>query len=115
NMAGGWSLLIDSIEPSCCIYSGSANLAIGAQASPNTVVIGNSLTKKITVTNLGPATATGVVVTNPLPPGASFVSATSSQGSSSLIGSAVVCNFGTLANAATASVEIVMLPGLTGV
>ena len=34
NMAGGWTLAIDSIEPSCCVDSGSANLAIEVQASP---------------------------------------------------------------------------------
>ena len=64
--------------------------------------------------NSGPATATGVVVTNPLPAGATFVSATASQGTCINIGSAYLCNLGTLTNSAAATVEIVMIPGLTG-
>src|SRR6185369_8932775 len=114
NMAGGWSLVIDSIEPACCVDSGSANLAVGIQASPDPVVVGNFLTNTITVMNLGPATATGVVVTNPLPSGASFVSATSSQGSCVLIGNTYVCTLGTLTNSAAATVDIALIPGLTG-
>jgi uncharacterized repeat protein (TIGR01451 family) len=115
NMAGGWTLAIDSIEPSCCIDTGSANLTLGSQSSPNPVVVGNAATNTITVANLGPATATGVIVTNPLPPGATFLSAIASQGTCTNIGSAYVCNLGTLTNTASASVQIALLPGLTGV
>ena len=43
------------------------------------------------VSNTGPGTSTAVVLTNPLPFGATFVSATSSQGTVTNLGSEVVC------------------------
>ncbi|HEY3760509.1 MAG TPA: tandem-95 repeat protein [Verrucomicrobiae bacterium] len=52
----------------------SADLAIGKTGAP-TVVATSNLSYTISVTNLGPSTASGVVVTDALPVGASFGSA----------------------------------------
>jgi uncharacterized repeat protein (TIGR01451 family) len=52
-----------------------SNLTIVKTATPNSVVAGTALSYQITVSNpLGPSTATNVTLTDPLPPGETFVS-----------------------------------------
>ena len=58
----------------------SADLAIKKTAEPLEVTIGENVVFTLTVTNLGPNAATGVVVNDLLPAGLSFVSATPSKG-----------------------------------
>ena len=55
-------------------------MALTATATPNPVLSSSNLTIVLTVTNLGPWPAAGIVLTNPLPPNVDFVSATASQG-----------------------------------
>ena len=43
--------------------------------SPDPLLLGNYLTYTITVSNSGPATATGLVVVDTLPPAVNFISA----------------------------------------
>jgi uncharacterized repeat protein (TIGR01451 family) len=68
-----------------------------------TVAAGDEITYALAVTNDGDSTATGVVVTDDLPNGVSFVSA--SQGCSEA-GGTVTCAIGDLAAGETADVEI---------
>jgi uncharacterized repeat protein (TIGR01451 family) len=56
-----------------------ADLALGLVDSPDPVATGYNLTYTLTVTNLGPATAPGVMVIDTLPPTVSFVSASPSD------------------------------------
>ena len=56
------------------------DLQVSKVDSPDPVIAGNQLTYTITVTNLGPSDATGVVVTETLPGAVSYVSDTPSQG-----------------------------------
>ena len=56
--------------------SSPADLSVTLRATPAAAVIGQNLTYTLTVTNAGPGTATGVIVTQVLPQGAAFVSAT---------------------------------------
>jgi uncharacterized repeat protein (TIGR01451 family) len=51
------------------VNSPTANLVVSLTDSPNPIVVGNTLTYTITVTNNGPATAPNVLVTNYLPAG----------------------------------------------
>ncbi|HEY6166678.1 MAG TPA: MBG domain-containing protein, partial [Verrucomicrobiae bacterium] len=68
------ALFIPSTRPSCG-FDFVADLAVSKSAAAS-VVAGSNLTYAITVTNSGPATASNVVVSDVLPAGATFVSAT---------------------------------------
>jgi uncharacterized repeat protein (TIGR01451 family) len=74
---------------------------------------GRNLTYTVTVTNNGPDPAEGVVVTDTLPGTVTFVSSTPSVGSCS--GTATItCMLGTLADGATATIDIVVKPTQVG-
>ncbi|HWQ91229.1 MAG TPA: Calx-beta domain-containing protein, partial [Clostridia bacterium] len=53
----------------------TADLVLGLSGAPNPILVGGLVTYAITVTNLGPATASGVSISDTLPPGFVFVSA----------------------------------------
>ena len=96
----------------------SADMAIVKTATPNPVTEGTPLTYTLTVTNNGPASATTVTVTDTLPSVLTYLSSTvtpSSQGSCSEAGGTVTCLLGTMANAATATISILTMPGTPGV
>lgn len=103
----GWQLAITTLGT----IAASTDLSVAATATPSIVVAGSNLTYTVTVTNHGPWAATGVQLTNALPAGATFVSATS--GSYSTNGS-VVWNIGALAKDAVATTTIVIAPATTG-
>lgn len=91
----------------------SADLSLTKTASPNPGQVGVSLSYRITATNNGPGVATNVTVTDTLPGGVAFGSATATQGSCSGTGP-VNCNFGSLAVGASAIVTIVVTPSSSG-
>jgi uncharacterized repeat protein (TIGR01451 family) len=81
----------------------AADLSLTKTDSPDPVATGAPLTYSIRVVNAGPDTATGVVVTDTLPKGVSFVSADSTQGSCSAAADKkkaqkITCTLGTLAS-----------------
>jgi len=94
--------------------SALTDLGITCSDMPDPVRVGNSLTYQIAITNRGPETAANVVVTDVLPPGATFVSCDPSQGSYSNDGDTVYCDLGDLLNGATAAVAIVATPNEVG-
>ena len=71
-----------------------ADLALGMTAQPDPVIVGNNLTYTIAVTNIGPSSATNVVVTHLLPGSVTFVSASTSQGAYSQAGGVVTFSLG---------------------
>jgi uncharacterized repeat protein (TIGR01451 family) len=90
----------------------SADVGINLSA-PSKVSPGGTLTYSMTVTNAGRVTATGVVVSNALPAGTVFASASSSQGTVVLApavgnNAPVTVNLGSLANGATATISVVV-------
>ena len=83
----------------------SVDLAITKTPSATTVPVGGTLDYTIVVRNNGPATATGVTVSDTLPSGYSLISATPTQGSCSGT-TTVTCSLGTLVNGATATITL---------
>ncbi|HEV3307402.1 MAG TPA: C25 family cysteine peptidase [Candidatus Sulfotelmatobacter sp.] len=94
----------------------SANVTIVKTATPSpNVPSGDTLTYTLAVTNTGPATATNVTVTDPLPPDVTYLSVnTTSPGTCSEAGGTVTCLLGTMANGGTATVTILTLAGAPG-
>ena len=103
---GAWLLPIPQIP--------TTDLSLSVSDAPDPVIVGQPLTYSLTITNLGPILATAVTVTNLLPPGVTFVSAISSQGSCANLGGKVVCNLGLLITNDVAKVSIVVAPNSPG-
>ncbi len=96
--------------------NGRVDLAITKVDSADPVVAGSALSYTIVVTNNGPSTATGVVVTDTLPSSLVFVSGNSSIGSVTNAGNVVTANVGTLASGASATITLntTVVSGTTG-
>ena len=92
----------------------AADLSLTKSDSPDPVPVGGLLTYTLTAHNAGPSTATGVNVTDDLPAGVTFDSATTSQGSCSQASGTVTCPLGTLASGANATVTIRVRPQSAG-
>ena len=88
----------------------AADLAVTKTDSPDPVAQGTELTYTVGVSNAGPSTATGITLTDTLPAGVTFNSATPTQGSCSHTSGTVSCSLGNLANTASASVSIKVTP-----
>lgn len=86
-----------------CIAATAADLDVTKTAAPSSGPPGTVLTYTVTVTNNGPATATDVVVTDPLPDEVTFVSA--DAGCTHSLGT-VTCEAGNLEDGESASFEI---------
>ncbi|HEX3582891.1 MAG TPA: Calx-beta domain-containing protein [Thermoanaerobaculia bacterium] len=91
----------------------NVDLSITKSAGAGPFFATQNLTYSISVNNAGPGSATGVTVTDAIPAGTTFVSATPSQGSCSGT-TTVTCNLGTLANAGSASVSLTVTPHNAG-
>lgn len=74
----------------------AADLVLTLAASPEPVVTGGSLTYTLAMRNLGPAVATSVSVTDTLPAGVTFVSATGTGWTCAAAGQDVSCTRATL-------------------
>ena len=82
-----------------------ADLSI-TKTGPSAVTRGNTATYGITVTNNGPATATNVTITDPIPSGFTFSTYTSNA-TCSMQGSNVVCTLSTLTSGSSTTVSLV--------
>ncbi|MEW5959706.1 MAG: hypothetical protein AB1801_18430, partial [Chloroflexota bacterium] len=92
---------------------GVTNLAVSKTDNPDPVYQGRPLTYTITITNGGPTAAADVALTDYLPAGTTFGSATPSQGSCGS-GGIVTCTLGLMANNATATITLVVTPTAFG-
>jgi uncharacterized repeat protein (TIGR01451 family) len=79
-----------------------------AKTGPALVTEGHNATYTLTATNLGPTTATGVTVTDPVPANSTFVSA--SAGCAQAAG-LITCTAGTLAPSGSQAFTITLLAG----
>jgi uncharacterized repeat protein (TIGR01451 family) len=105
---GGLIWRICNCEPS------TMDLAAFKTDSPDPALTGSNLTYTVTVRKYCDAPATGVTLTDMLPPGVTFVSADSTQGVCTNIGSNVICDIGTMTNSQTALVTITVVPTVQG-
>jgi large repetitive protein len=102
---------LDQVDPdpsnstaSATVDGLTADLGLTKTVNNANPVVGNTIIYTVTVTNNGPAAAAGTVVSDPIPSGLAFVSATPSTGSySAVTGSWSV---GTLASGASATLAI---------
>lgn len=76
--------------------------------------VGADLVTTFTVLNRGPGTVLNAVLTNPLPPGPLFVSATASSGSCTVSNGIVVCSLGMMQPNQSATVAVMLRPSATG-
>jgi uncharacterized repeat protein (TIGR01451 family) len=89
---------------------GVADLSLSASGPADGNAGGLNLVYTLSITNIGPSEATGVVVSNQLPAGVTFVSAT---GGSIPTNGVLLLNLGTLAaGSATNSIQVVVQPTL---
>ena len=115
-----------TLTASYSVVSGGGGGAISADlgvtlSAPAQLFAGGTMTYLIQVSHNGRVTATGVTVSDALPPGTFFVSVSTTQGTvaTPAVGSngTVTASLGTLANGATASISIVVgvtaAPGTT--
>ena len=109
NISGESTLVIDSP-----IVIPTADLQVIKSDTPDPVTVGNTLNYQIIAVNTGPLDATGVVVTDTLPPGVTFISATPQQGGCAQAGGVVTCNLGTLALGMFTQIDISVIPNNTG-
>jgi uncharacterized repeat protein (TIGR01451 family) len=91
------------------------DLRVEKADAPDPVAPAANLTYVATVANVGSEDVTGVVLTDILPPGVQFVSATASQGSCSApVIVLLTCQIGAVADDGTATVTIVVQPSVEG-
>ncbi|MFL5943072.1 MAG: DUF11 domain-containing protein, partial [Gaiellaceae bacterium] len=98
---------------STCVQA-LVDLSITKAGSPAQQTLGEgNITWTIVVTNHGPDADTGVTITDPMPAGNTFVSATSTQGTCTG-GAVLTCNIGNMAAGASVTITLVTKPSVAG-
>ncbi len=88
-------------------FAVTADLVLTQTDAPDPVLPGGSLTYTLTVDNNGPETATGVVLQDTLPPGATLVSASADpHGTCGEDAGVVTCDIGAMVSGATVTVTV---------
>ena len=96
------------------INSANADMRVTMSHSPEPVTLGQNLSYFINVSNSGPSTATNATLTDTLPAGVTFVSATTSQGTCNQAAGTVSCSLGTFSPGGNAFINITVTPGSAG-
>jgi uncharacterized repeat protein (TIGR01451 family) len=117
--SGGWNIdtvsVADGID--CCVPVPN-DLVVSISGTPNPVVVGGNLTYTINAENTGPNTATGVSLTDVLPPNFTLQSISVSQnvypGPQANGGGTLVFNLGSLTGGSTATITITGSAGSVG-
>ena len=93
-----------------------ADLSITKADSPDPAIVGRGVGYELVVINHGPSDATGVTLTDDLPPGVTYESAGVSQGKCAETGAVVTCELGTIpiGGSATTSLWAEVDAGRTG-
>jgi uncharacterized repeat protein (TIGR01451 family) len=85
----GWNLTISTLET-------MANLAVSVTDAPDPALHGETITYIATVTNIGPAGATGVRLTNHAPAGLEIISYSATRGICANAGGVIFCDMGAM-------------------
>jgi uncharacterized repeat protein (TIGR01451 family) len=108
-----WSL---NVSPSICQDGGGqcpgASLSLTMSANPSPGLVNSNLVYTLIVSNAGPQQATGVVVSQSLPPGFGFVTASNATATAS--GTNLTLSLGVLPVYGTSLVSVVTIPTLPG-
>jgi uncharacterized repeat protein (TIGR01451 family) len=91
-----------------------ADLGLSVVDAVDPVTEGDAVTYVISVTNVGPGAALNVVLTDTLPVGVAFVSATPTQGSCIEAEGLLTCSLSEVASGGSAEVELVVTATVTG-
>ncbi len=91
--------------------STSADVALTKVGSPKPVTAGDNLTYTLEATNHGPSVASSVTVSDPLPAGTTFVSATTSAGTCSESAGTLSCSMGDLTVGETGTIVVTVTVG----
>lgn len=87
----------------------AADVSITQSAAPSpTVLAGNNLTYTLTALNGGPSNAANVVISDPIPTGTTFVSASTTAGTCAAANGTLTCPVGALAPGAQAVVTMIV-------
>ena len=97
------------------INSSVANISLTMVDTVDPVFVGYTITYNLTVSNAGPDSALNTILTDNLPVGLSFVSATPTQGSCGHTVQVVTCTLGDIASAGTVSIQLVASATSSGV
>jgi uncharacterized repeat protein (TIGR01451 family) len=107
-ISNGWWIALTTANP----VGLAADSALTMTASSTNVLVGGTVVYSITVTNYGPSSSTNIIVSDTLPPGVTFVSASSTQGSVIRNGFTVVWNVGNLAISNGAAMTLTVQPSV---
>jgi uncharacterized repeat protein (TIGR01451 family) len=91
-----------------------ADVGLWMNGAPNPVLVSNQITYTLVVTNTGPSDAPIVTLDDTLPVSASFRSAVTSQGSTTQSGAGLHWDLGALANGASATATVIVVPAIAG-
>ena len=92
----------------------SVDLPVTLSATTNAVMLGDQFGYSLTVSNASANTATGVVVTDVLPPSWQYIYSQESQGTLSVLSNSLAFDLGTLAPWGTANMQIFVQPQVPG-
>lgn len=103
-ISNGWLLSLTTATP----LLGDADLALSMDAAPATVIVQSNVTYALTLRNYGPASASNIVVSDVIPPGASYVSGSVSGGTLGQQAGVVTWNLPSLARDGSATMTLVL-------
>lgn len=104
--SAGWYIDSVAISNVVCCSGNTVDMAVGGSVSPAFMNLSSNVTFTLNVTNLGPNSASSVVITDAIPAGFTFTSATVSQGTWSNNGNLFNASLGAIANQGVATVTI---------
>lgn len=117
NLYGGIreSFRLDFVQIDYQVLLSGTDLSISQSDTPDPVNVGANMSYTLTVSSAGPDDATGVTVTDLLPPGVTFQSASATQGSCGEVSGVVTCLLGDMPSGTNATINIALTaPLVTG-